>query len=107
MLLGRSWNVVSISRLRRPAPNLLTRREKDVMRWMAEGKTTGDIGQLLAISPHTVGEHLKNIRRKLGTLNGAHTIAEAIRRGELDINSALPEARIASRIEDSHLVGLG
>ena len=62
---------------------LLTQRERDVVRWSAEGKTVEDTGAILGISPHTVGEHLKNIRRKLGTLNGAHTVAVAIRCGEL------------------------
>ena len=64
---------------------VLTQRERDVVRWSAEGKTVEDTGAILGISPHTVGEHLKNIRKKLGTSNGAHTVAVAIRIGELDI----------------------
>ena len=66
-------------------PQPLTRRERDVLRWSAEGKTAEDTGAILGISPHTVGEHFKNIRRKLGTCNGAHTIAVAIRSGQLEI----------------------
>jgi len=72
---------------------VLTERERDVVRWSAEGKTVEDTGAILGISPHTVGEHLKNVRRKLGTLNGAHTVAVAIRRGELQLE---PQARLAS-----------
>ncbi|WP_162998171.1 response regulator transcription factor [Brevundimonas lutea] len=67
----------------RPA---LTPRERDVVRWTAQGLTTRDMGALMGISPHTVGEHLKNIRRKLGTQNSAHTIAVAYRCGELTID---------------------
>jgi len=69
---------------------LLTHRERDVLRWLAEGKTVDVTGLLLGISPHTVGEHIKNIRRKLNTLNTAHSVAEAIRRGELNVDSPLP-----------------
>ena len=68
---------------------ILTKRERDVIRWSAEGKTVEDIGAILGISPHTVGEHLKNIRRKLGTLNAAHTVAVAIRLGELEIERTI------------------
>ena len=68
---------------------VLTSRERDVVRWSAAGKTTQDTGDLLGISPHTVGEHWKNIRRKLGTLNVAHTVAVAISRGELDLDNCL------------------
>jgi DNA-binding CsgD family transcriptional regulator len=64
----------------------LTPRERDVVKWSAAGKTMEDTAAILGISPHTVGEHLKNIRRKLGTRNGAHTVAVAIQRGEIEIN---------------------
>lgn len=67
--------------------SVLTQRERDVVRWSAEGKTAEDTGAILGISPHTVGEHLKNVRRKLGTLNGAHTVAVAIQRGELQVDA--------------------
>lgn len=55
-------------------------------------------GLLLGISPHTVGEHIKNIRRKLNTLNSAHSVAEAIRRGELNVHSPLPAGHGSRRI---------
>lgn len=64
----------------------LTPRERDVVRWSAEGKTVQDTGVILGISPHTVGEHLKNVSRKWGTVNVAHTVAFAIRCGELSLD---------------------
>lgn len=48
-----------------PAP-LLTRREGDVMQWLACGKTDAEIGALLAISPRTVHKHLQHVYEKLG-----------------------------------------
>jgi DNA-binding CsgD family transcriptional regulator len=44
----------------------LTRRESEVMRWVARGKIDADIAALLAISPRTVQKHLEHIYVKLG-----------------------------------------
>ena len=85
---------------RRMSGALLTPRERDVLRWLAEGKTVEITALLLGISPHTVGEHLKNIRRKLNTLNSAHSLAEAIRRGELNLHSPLPAGQGRGRAPD-------
>jgi len=44
----------------------LTPREREVMQWLAEGKSNDEIGLILAISPHTVKNHLDKIFKKLG-----------------------------------------
>ena len=44
----------------------LTRREVEVLRWVARGKTNAQIGASLGLSPRTVGKHLERIYRKLG-----------------------------------------
>jgi DNA-binding CsgD family transcriptional regulator len=44
----------------------LTPRERDVLHWLAAGKTDRDIGAILAISPRTVHKHLQRIYEKLG-----------------------------------------
>ena len=44
----------------------LSRREIEVMTWVARGKANGEIGQILHISPRTVSKHLENIYGKLG-----------------------------------------
>lgn len=72
-------------RAQRNVEAALSPRERDVVRWSAEGKTMHDTAAILGISPHTVAEHLKNIRRKLGTSNVAHSITVAARRGELQL----------------------
>src|SRR6478672_2227642 len=63
----------------------LTAREIDVLHWIAAGKTVRNIGEILVISDHTVGEHLKNVRRKLGTTNGAHSVVRALQLGLLHL----------------------
>lgn len=44
----------------------LSRRESEVLTWLARGKTNSDIGRILHISPRTVSKHLEHIYCKLG-----------------------------------------
>lgn len=44
----------------------LTRRESEVMQWLAAGKTDRDIAQIIGCSPRTVHKHLQRIYTKLG-----------------------------------------
>ena len=48
------------------APSPLTARERDVMSWLATGKTDRDIADILVISRRTVHKHLQRIYEKLG-----------------------------------------
>ncbi|HTT13019.1 MAG TPA: helix-turn-helix transcriptional regulator [Burkholderiaceae bacterium] len=51
----------------RTTPDLpLTAREREVLHWLAGGKTDRDIGEILGISPRTVHKHLQRIYEKLG-----------------------------------------
>lgn len=51
----------------RPAPPAaLTPRERDILAWVARGKSNSVIGDVLGISPHTVDTHLRRIYAKLG-----------------------------------------
>jgi LuxR family quorum sensing-dependent transcriptional regulator len=63
----------------------LSAREREVLRWTAVGKTAEEAAEILGLSPHTIVEHLKNIRRKLDVGNNVHAVVEAIRRGEISI----------------------
>lgn len=44
----------------------LSKRESEVLSWVAQGKTNRKIGSILQISPRTVGKHLEHIFAKLG-----------------------------------------
>jgi DNA-binding NarL/FixJ family response regulator len=48
---------------------LLTRREKDVLQCIVDGKSSKEISTQLFVSPETVKSHLKNIYRKLEVKN--------------------------------------
>jgi DNA-binding CsgD family transcriptional regulator/TolB-like protein/tetratricopeptide (TPR) repeat protein len=45
----------------------LSEREKACLTWVARGKSSGDIGKILAISENTVNFHIKNAMNKLAT----------------------------------------
>jgi len=63
------------ARSRPPATNeidgLLSSRERDVLRLLAEGMTDREIAAALAISPRTVESHVSSVLRKLGVRNRA------------------------------------
>jgi DNA-binding CsgD family transcriptional regulator len=44
----------------------LTARERDVLSWVARGKTNAEIAELLWLAPSTVRKHLENVYAKLG-----------------------------------------
>ncbi|MDX8152586.1 response regulator transcription factor [Patulibacter brassicae] len=61
--------------------DVLTAREQEVVKQIAEGLTTEEIAQRLVISPHTVDRHRSNALEKLGLRNRVELARYAIRRG--------------------------
>ena len=55
----------------------LTQREAEVLRWLAEGKTSYEIATILKISPRTVSKHLRRVYQKLGVENRHAAVAMA------------------------------
>ncbi len=47
----------------------LTRREAEVLRWIAEGKSNHEIGVILGASPRTICKHVEHIFFKLNVEN--------------------------------------
>jgi two-component system, NarL family, invasion response regulator UvrY len=64
--------------------DVLSQREFEVFRLLAEGKTVNDIAEILSLSPKTVGTHHTNIKQKLDVSNSAELARLAIRSGILD-----------------------
>ena len=58
--------------------DLLTERELEVLRLLAEGITNKEIARRLVVAPSTVKQHLKHIYRKLDV----HSRVQAIQRGQ-------------------------
>jgi LuxR family transcriptional regulator, maltose regulon positive regulatory protein len=66
-----------------PDRSLLTAREIDVLRLVAEGLTNAAIAARLVLSEHTVHRHLANVTTKLGVGNRAAAVARATEIGLL------------------------
>jgi DNA-binding NarL/FixJ family response regulator len=60
---------------------VLTPREREVVKLVAEAHTTDQIAELLVISPRTVERHRENILNKLGMRDRVELTRYAIRRG--------------------------
>jgi DNA-binding CsgD family transcriptional regulator len=60
----------------------LSKREREVLLWVSEGKTARDIAAILDVSPRTVHKHLENIYGKLGVANRVAAIREVYRLAE-------------------------
>nr|WP_246745986.1 MULTISPECIES: LuxR family transcriptional regulator [unclassified Ciceribacter] len=59
----------------------LTRREMEVLSYLADGMTSNEISKVLAISNHTVDWYMNGIQDKLNAKNRQHVVALAFRRG--------------------------
>jgi DNA-binding CsgD family transcriptional regulator len=59
----------------------LTKREKEIIRLIARGKTDKEIGKVLFISPATAKTHRNNILRKLNLKNSASVVHFAAENG--------------------------
>ncbi len=66
--------------------DILSPREKDVVRLLAKGLTNKEISEELFISPHTVITHRKNITRKLNIKSVAGLIVYAIINGIVNVD---------------------
>lgn len=64
--------------------NPLSDREVEALNLLARGFTYAECADLLAISPHTIGTHVKNIYRKLEVTSRAEAVFEASSLGILD-----------------------
>lgn len=63
----------------------LTSREREIMHWVAIGKTDDEIGEILNISSTTVSSHIENSKKKLNAYKRTFAIVQAIRFGEITI----------------------
>lgn len=67
----------------------LTEREVEVLRFVAQGLSNQEIAKTLTISERTVGNHIGSILRKLHLANRTQAALYALKRGLVDINSAV------------------
>jgi LuxR family transcriptional regulator len=63
------------------ADTRLTRREMEILQYLAEGMTSVEIGKQLQISNHTVDWYMNGLQDKLKAKNRQHAVAVAFRHG--------------------------
>jgi DNA-binding CsgD family transcriptional regulator len=59
----------------------LTRREDEVLRWVAAGKSNAQIADILGLRPRTVHKHLEHVYCKLGVENRTSAVMRVLRSG--------------------------
>lgn len=62
---------------------MLSPREREVLQWVAAGKTDDEIAQILTLSATTVATHVNRAMQKLDAFRRPYAVAEAIRLGEI------------------------
>jgi transcriptional regulator EpsA len=55
--------------------DVLSEREAEIMKWVAMGKTNGEIGSILNVSSFTIKNHMQRIFKKLDVFNRAQAVS--------------------------------
>ncbi len=58
--------------------NALTRREREILEWIGQGKTSKQIAEMLNLSVYTVNNHRKHICKKANLHSTAQLVAFAV-----------------------------
>jgi two-component system response regulator NreC len=81
---------LAISNESYPRVSVLTARELEVMRLLAEGRTVREVASELALSIKTVEAHKLNLMRKLDIHNRASLVEYAMRKGLISVPEVQP-----------------
>lgn len=71
----------------------ITPRLKEILHWMAMGKTNDDIGAILCISGKTVKNHVQALAIAYGVTHGNRlmTVMAALTRGDIELEVFRPD----------------
>lgn len=70
-------------------PVIISERENEIIKLIAEGQTNAQIAELLFLSNHTINTHRKNILSKLGVKNTAGIVMYAVKTNLVSPNKFL------------------
>ncbi len=65
-------------------PSLLTERETEIVKLIANGKSSKKIAEELFVSIHTINTHRKNISKKIGAKGTSDIVLFAVNEGLKD-----------------------
>jgi DNA-binding CsgD family transcriptional regulator len=77
--------VIPLGDRRRMSDPGFTPREREVLKWVIDGKSAWEISRILSISERTVKFHVQNIMRKVHATNKAQAVAICMENGFIDI----------------------
>ena len=66
--------------------SVISAREKEILNWVKNGKSSWDISVIVGISERTVKFHLNNIFQKLNAVSRAHAVAIALSQGLIEVD---------------------
>ncbi len=79
-----------------PLSGGLSPRQREVLEWVAEGKTTADIARILGVTPATVDKHLRLARERLGAETTAQALMKASFLNQIFLRRPLPRHAAAT-----------
>ncbi len=65
--------------------SLLTPRERECVKWIAMGKTSWEIGEILGLRELTIAAYIKTAMQKLNVVSRAQLVAMSIKLGEITL----------------------
>lgn len=83
--VGSDASAEALSPTRQKIETVLTPREREVVQWVAQGKTSHETSVIIGISARTVEQHVQASMVKLGATNRVQLAVEAAKRGEIEI----------------------
>ena len=85
-----SHHMVNLLNVQKEEKSILSKREQEVLRYIAQGMTSKEIGSRLDLSQRTIDTHRTNMMRKLGIQNKAGLIRYALTNNLGTIPEAIP-----------------
>lgn len=70
----------------RSAPQILTPKQLEILRWVGQGKSNWDISRILNVSANTIKFHMTEIFRKLDAISRTQAVAIALERKMIDLD---------------------
>jgi LuxR family quorum sensing-dependent transcriptional regulator len=72
-------------RRQEPPRRPLTQRERQIMHYVAAGRSDDEIAEILSLSTRAVTWHVENAKRKLGAYRRTYAVVQALRFGEISL----------------------
>ena len=63
----------------------ITKREREVLQWLQQGKSSWEISTILGLSERTVNFHVYNLMEKIGAVNRPQMIILSLRLGLINL----------------------